>query len=62
MTEVGFPACAEGLFLLATAPGPALEPTQPPIQWVPGGSGPETDHYVDLYLYSAVCLHRVVLS
>jgi len=49
-TGVRFPVGA-GIFLLATAPRPALGPTQPPIQWVPGVLSPgvkrperETDH------------------
>jgi hypothetical protein len=30
-----------GIFIFATASKPALEPTQPPIQWVLGISSPE---------------------
>jgi hypothetical protein len=40
-----------GIFLFATVYRPALEPTQPPIQWVPGAlslgvkrPGRESDH------------------
>jgi hypothetical protein len=30
------PAEAEGIFPLASGSRPALRPTQPPVQWVPG--------------------------
>jgi hypothetical protein len=34
---LGFDSRRElGIFLFTTAPGTALGPTQPPIQWVPG--------------------------
>jgi hypothetical protein len=56
MEQVGRPEfnSRNGLgFHLATASSPALEPTQPPLQWVPGGralflvvkrAGREADH------------------
>jgi hypothetical protein len=36
----------KGIFIFATASGPALGSTQPPIQWVPEALSPEreTDH------------------
>jgi hypothetical protein len=49
-SRLRFPAGA-GIFLLTTASRPALGPTQPPIQWVPGAlslgvkrPGREADH------------------
>jgi hypothetical protein len=48
---VQLPAEMMGIFLFATASGPALRPTQPPIQRVPGAlfpgikrPGREADH------------------
>jgi hypothetical protein len=34
--KVRSPAEAKGFFLLASVSSPALGPTQPPVQWVPG--------------------------
>jgi hypothetical protein len=59
------------IFLFSTASRPALGPTQPPTQWVAGAlslgvkrPGREADHsrMVELYLYSTMRLHVVVLN
>jgi hypothetical protein len=66
------------IFLYTTATRPALGPTQPHIQWVPGTLSPgvkrqgyEADHslhlaprsrMVELYLHSPICLHGIVLN
>jgi hypothetical protein len=76
-SRVRFPT-GLGIFLFTTASRTALGPTQPPIQWVPVLSlvvkrlGREADHsppsrvevkeWVELYLYSPIRLHGVVLS
>jgi len=49
-----------GIFLFTTVSRPALRPTQPPIQWVPGAlslgvkrpSSAEVKEWVELYLHS----------
>jgi len=62
-----------GLFLFATASRPALGPTQPPIQWVPGVKRPgrEADYSPPSSAavknawscnYTPQCLHGVVLN
>jgi hypothetical protein len=67
---------AQEIFLYFTASRPALGPTQPPIQWVSGPLSPrarrqvrETHLYLvsrsrimELYVYSHIRLHSVVLS
>jgi hypothetical protein len=66
------------LFLFATASRPALGPTPPPIQWVPGGTSPgikqpglKADHPPSFnaevknawsYTSTSTCLHVVVLG
>jgi hypothetical protein len=63
-------------FFLSTASRLALDPAQPPIQWVPAAPSPrlkrlgrEADHSlhvvsrskkVELYLYSLICPHGIV--
>jgi hypothetical protein len=52
------PRQRQRIFLLACASRPALEPTQPPVQWVPGvlspgvkrGPGRDADHSLHLVL------------
>jgi hypothetical protein len=39
--EVRFPAEAKGFFPLTSVSRPALRPTQPPVQWIPGVLSPE---------------------
>jgi hypothetical protein len=65
------------IFLSSTVSRPALGPTQPPIQSVPGAVSPgsmrperEADHLhqmpwsrkVELYLHFPICLHGIVLN
>jgi hypothetical protein len=66
-----------GIFLFTTTSGPALGPTQSPIQWVPGALSlgvklpeREVDHSppssaevecVELYFHYPIRLHGVVL-
>jgi hypothetical protein len=54
------------IFLSSTASRPVPEPTQPPIQWVPGalssGLKRPGQEYVDLYIHSPIRLHGVVLN
>jgi hypothetical protein len=38
--EGSIPGGGERIFPLASVPRPTLEPTQPPVQWVPGGPFP----------------------
>jgi len=66
-----------GIFLITIASTPALRPSQPPIQWVPGALslrvkrlGREADHTplssaevkgVELYIHSPILLHGMEL-
>jgi hypothetical protein len=73
---VRFPA-GEEIFLYSTASRPAVGPTQPHIQWVPGALSPGvkqrevtlTTYFhlvprlrvVELYLHSPIYLHGILL-
>jgi hypothetical protein len=61
------------IFLYSTMFRPALGPTQPPIQWLPGFLSPGVklttnlhlvlrSRMVELYLHSPIRLHSIVLK
>jgi hypothetical protein len=68
------PSRVRGIFLYYTASRLALEPIQPPIQWIPGVLSPEVKHLgcevgittptrsgmVKLYLHSYIHLHGML--
>jgi hypothetical protein len=71
-SRLRFPGGGLGIFLFTTASRTALEPTQPPIQWVPGAPslgvkrpGREVDHSppssVEVKECVELCLHSRIL-